>query len=102
MLNKSKKSSRINDHRYTFISYDNESGGQWDFSKKQLLTVVILCVSIAGTGLFFATDYLTKILYQAKLKGLKRDYSQLSLTLSNLQQQMDLLSTHVVLSLIHI
>ena len=96
MLNKSKKSSRINDHRYTFISYDNESGGQWDFSKKQLLTVVILCVSIAGTGLFFATDYLTKILYQAKLKSLKRDYSQLSLTLSNLQQQMDLLSTHVV------
>ena len=46
--------------------------------------------------MFFATDYLTKILYQAKLKGLKRDYSQLSLTLSNLQQQMDLLSTHVV------
>ena len=46
--------------------------------------------------MFFATDYLTKILYQAKLKSLKRDYSQLSLTLSNLQQQMDLLSTHVV------
>ena len=60
------------------------------------MIVVFLCVSIVGTGLFFATDYLTKILYQTKLKNLKRDYSQLSLTLSKLHQQMDLLSTHVI------
>jgi septal ring factor EnvC (AmiA/AmiB activator) len=97
MLKRRKKiSSNINDHRYAFISYDNENGNQWDFSKTQLLIVVFLCVSIVGTGLFFATDYLTKILYQTKLKSLKRDYSQLSLTLTKLQQQMDLLSTHVV------
>jgi len=97
MLKKRKKiSSRIDDHRYAFISYDDENGTQWDFSKRQLLIVVFLCVSIVGTGLFFATDYLTKILYQTKLKNLKRDYSQLSLTLSKLHQQMDLLSTHVV------
>ncbi|MEC9273232.1 MAG: M23 family metallopeptidase [Candidatus Neomarinimicrobiota bacterium] len=97
MLKRRKKiSSRIDDHRYAFISYDDENGTQWDFSKRQLLIVVFLCVSIVGTGLFFATDYLTKILYQTKLKSLKRDYSQLSLTLSKLHQQMDLLSTHVV------
>ena len=97
MLKRRKKiSSRINDHRYAFISYDDENGTQWDFSKRQLLIVVFLCVSIVGTGLFFATDYLTKILYQTKLKSLKRDYSQLSLTLSKLHQQMDLLSTHVI------
>ena len=97
MLKRRKKiSSRIDDHRYAFISYDDENGTQWDFSKRQLLIVVFLCVSIVGTGLFFATDYLTKILYQTKLKNLKRDYSQLSLTLSKLHQQMDLLSTHVV------
>ena len=97
MLKRRKKiSSRIDDHRYAFISYDDENGTQWDFSKRQLFIVVFLCVSIVGTGLFFATDYLTKILYQTKLKNLKRDYSQLSLTLSKLHQQMDLLSTHVV------
>ncbi|MBI66425.1 MAG: peptidase M23 [Candidatus Marinimicrobia bacterium] len=97
MLKRRKKiSSRINDHRYAFISYDDENGTQWDFSKRQLFIVVFLCVSIVGTGLFFATDYLTKILYQTKLKNLKRDYSQLSLTLSKLHQQMDLLSTHVI------
>ena len=97
MLKRRKKiSSRINDHRYAFISYDDENGTQWDFSKRQLFIVVFLCVSIVGTGLFFATDYLTKILYQTKLKSLKRDYSQLSLTLSKLHQQMDLLSTHVI------
>jgi murein DD-endopeptidase MepM/ murein hydrolase activator NlpD len=97
MLKRRKKiSSRIDDHRYAFISYDDENGTQWDFSKRQLLIVVFLCVSIVGTGLFFATDYLTKILYQTKLKNLKRDYSQLSLTLSKLHQQMDLLSTHVI------
>ena len=97
MLKRRKKiSSRIDDHRYAFISYDDENGTQWDFSKRQLLIVVFLCVSIVGTGLFFATDYLTKILYQTKLKSLKRDYSQLSLTLSKLHQQMDLLSTHVI------
>ena len=97
MLKRRKKiSSRIDDHRYAFISYDDENGAQWDFSKRQLLIVVFLCVSIVGTGLFFATDYLTTILYQTKLKNLKRDYSQLSLTLSKLHQQMDLLSTHVV------
>ncbi|MEE3195798.1 MAG: M23 family metallopeptidase [Candidatus Neomarinimicrobiota bacterium] len=97
MLKRRKKiSSRIDDHRYAFISYDDENGTQWDFSKRQLLIVVFLCVSIVGTGLFFATDYLTKILYQTKLKSLKRDYSQLSLTQSKLHQQMDLLSTHVV------
>ncbi len=97
MLKRRKKiSSRIDDHRYAFISYDDENGTQWDFSKRQLLIVVFLCVSIVGTGLFFATDYLTKILYQTKLKSLKRDYSQLSLTLSKLHQQMDVLSTHVV------
>ena len=97
MLKRRKKtSSRIDDHRYAFISYDDENGTQWDFSKRQLFIVVILCVSIVGTGLFFATDYLTKILYQTKLKSLKRDYSQLSLTLSKLHQQMDLLSTHVI------
>jgi len=97
MLKRRKKiSSRIDDHRYAFISYDDENGTQWDFSKRQLFIVVFLCVSIVGTGLFFATDYLTKILYQTKLKSLKRDYSQLSLTLSKLHQQMDLLSTHVV------
>ena len=97
MLKRRKKiSSRIDDHRYAFISYDDENGTQWDFSKRQLFIVVFLCVSIVGTGLFFATDYLTKILYQTKLKNLKRDYSQLSLTLSKLHQQMDLLSTHVI------
>ena len=96
MLKRNKKYSRINDHRYAFISYGDEKGGQWDFSKRQLFIVVFLCVSILGTGLFFATDSLTKILYQTKLKTLKRDYSQLSLTLSKLQQQMDLLSTHVI------
>ena len=97
MLKRRKKtSSRIDDHRYAFISYDDENGTQWDFSKRQLFIVVFLCVSIVGTGLFFATDYLTKILYQTKLKSLKRDYSQLSLTLSKLHQQMDLLSTHVI------
>ena len=97
MLKRRKKiSSRIDDHRYAFISYDDENGAQWEFSKRQLFIVVFLCVSIVGTGLFFATDYLTKILYQTKLKSLKRDYSQLSLTLSKLHQQMDLLSTHVI------
>jgi len=97
MLKRRKKiSSRINDHRYAFISYDDENGTQWDFSKRQLFIVVFLCVSIVGTGLFFATDYLTKILYHTKLKSLKRDYSQLSLTLSKLHKQMDLLSTHVI------
>ena len=97
MLNRRKnKYSSINDYRYSFISYNDENGSQWDFSKKQLLLVVFLCVSIVGTGLFFATDYLTKILYQTKLKSLKRDYGKISLTLSKLQEQMDLLSTHVV------
>ena len=97
MLNRRKnKYSSIDDYRYSFISYNDENGSQWDFSKKQLLVVVFLCVSIVGTGLFFATDYLTKILYQTKLKSLKRDYGKISLTLSKLQEQMDLLSTHVV------
>ena len=36
MLKRSKKYSRINDHRYAFISYGDEKGGQCDFSKRQL------------------------------------------------------------------
>ena len=84
------------DHRYIFISHHDEGVGQWDFSKRQLLAIVGLCIAIVGSGLFFTTDYLTKVLYQAKLKSLKRNYNQLSLTLTDLQRQMDLLSTHVV------
>ena len=55
MLKRRKKiSSSINNHRYAFISYDDENGNQWDFSKTQLFLVVFLCVSLVGTGLFFA------------------------------------------------
>jgi murein DD-endopeptidase MepM/ murein hydrolase activator NlpD len=96
MLNRRKKYQGISDHRYTFISYDDDNGSQWDFSKRQLLIAVLVCLSFIGTSLFFATDYLTKALYQTKLKSIQRDYGQLSLTLSKLQQQMDLLSTNVV------
>ena len=91
------------DHRYIFISHHDEGVGQWDFSKRHLVAIVGLSIAIVGGGLFITTDYLTKVLYQTKLKSLKRDYNQLSLTLTDLQRQMDLLSTHVVdLSLIHI
>ena len=84
------------DHRYIFMSHHEDGVGQWDFSKRQLLAIVTLCIAIIGSGLFITTDYLTKVLYQTKLKSLKRDYNQLSLTLNDLQRQMDQLSTHVV------
>ena len=84
------------DHRYIFMSHHEDGVGQWDFSKRQLLAIVTLCIAIIGSGLFITTDYLTKVLYQTKLKSLKRDYNQLSLTLNALQRQMDQLSTHVV------
>ena len=65
------------DRRYTFMSHHDEGLGQWDLSKRQLLAIVGLCIAIVGGGLFITTDYLTKVLYQTKLKSLKRDYNQL-------------------------
>ena len=92
-----KRNKRVGEnHRYIFISHHDEGVGQWDLSKRQLLAIIGLCIAIVGSGLFITTDYLTKVLYQTKLKSLKRDYNQLSLTLTDLRQQMDLLSTHVV------
>ena len=59
------------DHRYIFMSHHEDGVGQWDFSKRQLLAIVTLCIAIIGSGLFITTDYLTKVLYQTNENGKK-------------------------------
>ena len=38
------------DHRYIFMSHHEDGVGQWDFSKRQLLGIVTLCIAIIGSG----------------------------------------------------
>jgi len=79
--------SRPNQHKYILLAEREHDIREWQFSRRALLSIVIVAVIALSALLFVSADYITDILYQNRLNNMKSNYKELSNTLVSLQNK---------------
>ncbi|MBT88179.1 MAG: M23 family metallopeptidase [Candidatus Marinimicrobia bacterium] len=73
---------------YIIISQDDHGVRQSNLSRRRLFTFSAMAVVGLAAIFFVSADSLTDILYKSKIAKVKQNYSMLSLTLENLQDEL--------------
>ena len=84
-------------HNFIFQAESDRRVKQWHFSLERLLVRIGVLSVIAGATLFFSADFLTSIIYRAKLKEVQNNYSNLSTTVKKLHDKVQTLNSQMSL-----
>ncbi len=80
---------------YIIISQDDRSVRQRNVSRRRLFIFTAMAVVGLAAIFFMSADSLTDILYKSKIAKIKQNYSMLSLTLENLQDELSSMTDNV-------
>ena len=80
---------------YIIISQDDRGVRQRNVSRRRLFTFSAMAVVGLAAIFFMSADSLTDILYKSKIAKIKQNYSMLSLTLENLQDELSSMTDNV-------
>jgi len=81
--------------KYIFQAENDRRVKQWHFSFNRLLAKTIVITILGGGLLFYSADLLTGMLYKTKLTEIQNNYSDLSSTIINLQNRLNLLNSQI-------
>ncbi len=84
-------------HNFIFQAESDRRVKQWHFSLERLLVRMGVLSIIAFATLYFSGEWLTSILYRAKLKEMQNNYSNLSSTIVNLHNRIQTLNSQMSL-----
>jgi murein DD-endopeptidase MepM/ murein hydrolase activator NlpD len=77
-----------NQKQYIIISTDDRGVHHHNVTRRRIFALMSLSIIFLAAVFFFSADALTDILYKLKIEKIKQNYSSLSSTLVDLQNQM--------------
>lgn len=84
-----------NQKQYIIISTDDRGVHHHNVTRRRIFALMSLSIIFLAAVFFFSADALTDILYKLKIEKIKQNYSSLSSTLVDLQNQMVEISTTI-------
>ncbi|MBL7046625.1 MAG: peptidoglycan DD-metalloendopeptidase family protein [Candidatus Marinimicrobia bacterium] len=75
--------------RFVIISDNEGDARHWSLTPSSLVSISILIVVLCSALLFFSSDFLTKILYQSRLKEVRRNNQEFITLLNELQEKVN-------------
>jgi murein DD-endopeptidase MepM/ murein hydrolase activator NlpD len=80
---------------FTFQSTSDDNVRQWHLTPKKVITAAAVILLAAVFVLYFAAGTFVKIAYRAELKDVARDYSDIVLTVDELEGKLDELNDQI-------
>lgn len=81
--------------QYIIISQDDRGVRQRNLTRQRLFTLSAMAVVVLAAVFFFSADSLTNILYKSKLAKIKQNFSMLSITLEELQDDVSAMTDNM-------
>ncbi|MBC8403234.1 MAG: hypothetical protein H8E14_17250, partial [Candidatus Marinimicrobia bacterium] len=80
---------------YILIAQNDREVQQWQFSRRNALSIIGLTVVLSAATLFFSAELMTKFIYQTNIREMQNHYQGLTTTISDLRTQLRVLDQHI-------
>ena len=86
----------ITNRKYILHSESDNLVNQWHFSNAKILTLVTVSLIILGSFLLIGADYVSKVLYDKRLKEFKANYSSVVSNIDKIQSRLKELDQQIL------
>ena len=86
----------ISNRKYILHSESDNLVNQWHFSNSKILALVTVSLIILGSFLLIGADYVSKVLYDKRLKEFKANYSSVVSNIDKIQSRLKELDQQIL------
>ena len=86
----------ISNRKYILHSESDNLVNQWHFSNAKILALVTVSLIILGSFLLIGADYVSKVLYDKRLKEFKANYSSVVSNIDKIQSRLKELDQQII------
>ena len=86
----------ISNRKYILHSESDNLVNQWHFSNAKILALVSVALIISGSFLLIGADYVSKVLYDKRLKEFKANYSSVVSNIDKIQSRLKELDQQIL------
>jgi murein DD-endopeptidase MepM/ murein hydrolase activator NlpD len=86
----------ISNRKYILHSESDDLVNQWHFSNAKILALVTVSLIILGSFLLIGADYVSKVLYDKRLKEFKANYSSVVSNIDKIQSRLKELDQQIL------
>ena len=86
----------ISNRKYILHSESDDFVNQWHFSNAKILALVTVSLIILGSFLLIGADYVSKVLYDKRLKEFKVNYSSVVSNIDKIQSRLKELDQQII------
>ena len=86
----------ISNRKYILHSESDNLVNQWHFSNSKILALVTVSLIILGSFLLIGADYVSKVLYDKRLKEFKANYSSVVSNIDKIQSRLKELDQQII------
>ena len=86
----------ISNRKYILHTESESEVNQWHFSNAKILTLVLISLIVLGSFLLIGADYVSKLLYDKRLKEFKANYSAVILNIDVIQSRLKELDQQIL------
>ena len=86
----------ISNRKYILHSESDDLVNQWHFSNSKILALVTVSLIILGSFLLIGADYVSKVLYDKRLKEFKANYSSVVSNIDKIQSRLKELDQQIL------
>ena len=86
----------ISNRKYILHSESDNLVNQWHFSNAKILALVSVTLIILGSFLLIGADYVSKVLYDKRLKEFKANYSSVVSNIDKIQSRLKELDQQIL------
>ena len=86
----------ISNRKYILHSESDNLVNQWHFSNAKILALVTVSLIILGSFLLIGADYVSKVLYDKRLKEFKANYSSVISNIDKIQSRLKELDQQIL------
>ena len=86
----------ISNRKYILHTESESEVNQWHFSNAKILTLVLISLIVLGSFLLIGADYVSKLLYDKRLKEFKANYSAVILNIDVIHSRLKELDQQIL------
>jgi len=86
----------ISNRKYILHTESESEVNQWHFSNAKILTLLLISLIVLGSFLLIGADYVSKLLYDKRLKEFKANYSAVILNIDVIQSRLKELDQQIL------
>ena len=86
----------ISNRKYILHTESESEVNQWHFSNAKILTLLLISLIVLGSFLLIGDDYVSKLLYDKRLKEFKANYSAVILNIDVIQSRLKELDQQIL------